>query len=164
MNMRAAVRVCVFLLVLALGLPLTGCGEAQKMREYNQGILTAGTAINEATMHFNDAFEAFKREYSAEHRDALIQAAGELNDAYQLLGSLEAPEKYSQVQDCYRESADLIKKAVEGYQEQLGSIVSASDITEDIVWEMQDIDDYLSQAREKLMEGSELGQAINEEN
>ena len=77
MNMRAAVRVCVFLLVLALGLPLTGCGEAQKMREYNQGILTAGTAINEATMHFNDAFEAFKREYSAEHRDALIQAAGE---------------------------------------------------------------------------------------
>ena len=68
------------------------------------------------------------------------------------------------MQDCYRESADLIKKAVEGYQEQLGSIVSASDITEDFVWEMQDIDDYLSQAREKLMEGSELGQAINEEN
>lgn len=163
MRMGFLARMGAILLIAALTFSLSGCGEAQKMREYNQGILAAGTAINDATMHFNDAFEAFKNEYSNEHRDALIQAAGELNEAYQLLGSLEAPEKYESVQQCYRESAELIAKAVAGYQEQLGSIASASDITEDFVWEMQDIDDYLSQAREKLMEGSELGQSINEE-
>lgn len=146
-------------LLAALAMALSGCADSKKMEEYNQGMAAASAAITEAATDFTASVQAFGESYSEENRLAVIDAVTRLEEGYRQLGDLEPPEKYAEVQEHYKESAELVAKAAAIYKEEF-SKVSADTVDEAFIERLQQGDEYIRQAQEKIMEGSALGQEI----
>lgn len=157
---RTLSRLTAVMMVMLLTLSLAGCGDSKKIEEYNAGIVAATAAINEGNSEFATAVAAFSKEYSNENRQAVLDAVKKMNDGYNQLGNLDAPEKYADVQVKFKEAADLFSQAATIYTEEFNSLTSADKVNDEFVAKLLDGDNLTEQARQKMQEGADKGQEI----
>lgn len=153
-------KIGLFFLICCLFLGLTACGE-QAYLDYKENTTNALKEISKV----NDTFSAAvtnlfsDRTITDEEKKAVLDAITLLENAYQNLGEIKAPDKYQDVQSLLSEAKEKAVNALTIYKKEIGELTTET-LNDSFLSRVSEGDTQLEAARELIRQAGEKQQEI----
>ena len=154
MNMtKTFKKVGVLAIVLLMIAALVGCGGNQEEKQWEEDVTAIMNDITLSQTDFNTALAGIQP-WDADSQTAMLNAIDTLEEDFNALKAVEAPEKYQAVQEEFNTAVDKALEGTAAFREMANNLGDGGDLTI--------VSDKLSEGQTKYEEFLELWQtAVN---
>lgn len=155
-------RTAVLFLAVCMMFAMAACGDG-KENEYKENFLSAVSEMKDAKAAFNAAADSLfgGNSIKEEDKQALLDAITALRASYDKFGSLEAPDKFKDVQVLFNEGVSSAKQALDIYETEISGLTDET-LDEALLERLQEGDKLIQEASDKIAEGAQMGVTLDE--